>query len=72
MITDLAKRFKTHSVNSETAKLLEKVKDKIYDLADMLDLYCPESKEKDLALTKLEECSFWVGACLSRNSERKN
>lgn len=28
---------------------------------------CPDSREKSLAMTKLEECSMWANASIARN-----
>lgn len=37
------------------------------DLAMMIDTLCPESREKSLALTKLEEAVMWANASIARN-----
>ena len=35
----------------------------------MLDEYCPESREKSLAVTKLEEVVFWSNAAIAREEK---
>ena len=37
------------------------------DLALMINTLCPDSREKSLALTKLEESIMWANASIARN-----
>ena len=37
------------------------------DLANMIDQLCPESRERSLAFTKLEEAVMWANASIARN-----
>lgn len=36
-------------------------------LAMFLEDHCPESRERSLAMTKLEECVMWANASIARN-----
>ena len=36
-------------------------------LAEIINLICPDSREKSLALTKLEEAVMWANAAIARN-----
>lgn len=36
-------------------------------LAEKICVNCPDSRERSLALTKLEEAIFWANASISRN-----
>ena len=36
-------------------------------LAMLINDNCPDSREKSLALTKLEECVMWANASIARN-----
>lgn len=36
-------------------------------LAETILSTCPESREKSLAFTKLEECVMWASAAIARN-----
>lgn len=36
-------------------------------LAHVIDGICPNSREKDIAITKLEEAVFWANAAIARN-----
>lgn len=37
------------------------------DFALTIQMNCPESREKSLAITKLEECIMWASAAIDRN-----
>jgi len=37
------------------------------ELAYMIDMHTPDSREKSLAMTKLEECVMWANAGIARN-----
>ena len=37
------------------------------DLAYLIEGYCPDSREKSLAFTKLEESVMWANAAIARN-----
>jgi hypothetical protein len=39
--------------------------------ATMLISFCPPSRELSIALTKVEEASFWANAAIARNEEEK-
>ena len=43
------------------------LRDKAKELAYEFDRLCPESREKSLAVTKLEECVMWANASIARN-----
>jgi hypothetical protein len=39
------------------------------ELAKTIDVLCPDSREKFLAMTKLEEVVMWANAGIARNDE---
>ena len=45
------------------------LRDGAKELAYMINAFCPESREKSLALTKLEESIMWANASIARNEE---
>ena len=47
-------------------KKYQELRDRAKALADLLDELCPDSREKSLAFTKLEECVFWANASIAR------
>lgn len=67
-LEEISSRFKAYPVDDETKMKMDKIRDDVMNIADTIDIYCVESREKSIALTKLEECLMWVNKCLSRNN----
>ena len=36
-------------------------------LAGMILDYCPDSRERSIAITNIEQCVFWANASIARN-----
>ena len=66
-LEEISYRFKAHQMSDETKTKSDKIRDVVINVADIIDIYCSDSREKSLALTKLEECLFWCNADLARN-----
>ena len=45
----------------------EFIRDEAADFGDVINNACPESREKSIAITKLEECIMWANAAIARN-----
>ena len=60
--------FKYHVPKGDQQKKYERIREdaKLY-MAYMIDELCPESREKSVAMTKLEECVMWANAAIARN-----
>lgn len=67
MTSELKARFDFHDMDDESFHKSQNIRDAIKVAADTIDIYAPESREKSLALTKLEECLFWSTASIARN-----
>lgn len=65
--TAVAHRFTYHAPKDDQAERYEMLRDMARALADAVDIECPPSREKALALTKLEECVMWANAAIARN-----
>ena len=68
MTTDeIKKRFTYHPPVRDQAQRYELIRNNGLELANLLNMYCPESRELSLAITKLEEAVFWANASIARN-----
>jgi hypothetical protein len=64
---DLEKRFTYHAPKGDQPDRYNKIRDSCFDLACLIQDLCPESREKSLAITKLEEVVMWANASIARN-----
>ena len=65
--SDLENRFTYHKPFGSQPKRYEILRAKAKELATMITELTPHSREQSLALTKLEECTFWANASIARN-----
>lgn len=63
----LEKDFVYHSPNGDQPERYKIVREMAKDYAARIMTLCPDSREKSLALTKLEEAVFWANASIARN-----
>lgn len=59
--------FTYHPPKEGQAERYVEIRDEARKLAYCLDGLCPESREKSLAMTKLEEAVMWANAAIARN-----
>lgn len=59
--------FTYHAPKEGQPEKYQAIRDKAKELAYLLDWLVPDSREKSLALTKLEECVMWANAGIARN-----
>lgn len=59
--------FKYHSPKEGQPERYELIRYKIKQLAYLIDENCPPSREKSLAITKIEEAMMWANASIARN-----
>lgn len=59
--------FTYHSPSQEQSIKYVKIRRDARDLVHILNELCPDSREKSLAVTKLEEAVFWANASIARN-----
>ena len=67
MIQDLLNRFTYHAPKEGQPQRYENIRKQALGFAEILDAMCPDSREKSLAITKLEEVVFWANASIARN-----
>jgi len=59
--------FTYHPPKEGQPQKYEELRAKTKELAYLIDSLCPESREKALAMTKLEECNMWANASIARH-----
>lgn len=65
---DLENRFTYHAPNGEKVALHSGVRGACRILADLLNEFLPEGREKSLAITHLEEVMMWANASIARDN----
>ncbi len=64
---DLNNIYKYHSPKDDQPYRYEELRKKAKELAEMIDRYCIDSREKSLAFTNLEQSVMWANASIARN-----
>ena len=59
--------FTYHAPKGDQAERYEKIRDEAKNLALFINHNVPESREKSLAFTHLENAVFWANAAIARN-----
>jgi hypothetical protein len=67
MIEDLKKRFTHHAPKENQPQKYENIRSNALAFAELLNQMCPDSREKSLAITALEEAVMWANASIARN-----
>jgi len=63
---ELHTRFTYHPPKGDQPVRYQRIREHGKALAELVDVECPESREKSLALTKIEEAIFWANAAIAR------
>lgn len=67
-VADLENRFAYHSPSGVKITKHSNVREHCLELAKFINEVAPESREKSLAITKLEEVMFWTNGAIARNN----
>jgi hypothetical protein len=59
--------FSYHAPKNDQQQRYETIRAEARDLAFIINGLCPESREKSLALTNLEQAIMWANAAIARN-----
>ena len=59
--------FTYHAPKGNQPKRYEAIRGFAKQFALLIDDFCPDSREKSLAMTKLEEAVMWANASIARN-----
>lgn len=66
-IPDIERRFTYHPPKEGQPAKYGRLRDYFKELAYVIEAECPDSRERALALTKLEEAVMWANAAIARN-----
>jgi hypothetical protein len=66
-IQDMEKRFTYHPPKGDQQGRYVEIRDTAHAVALGICQNCPESRERSLALTHLEEAVMWANAAIARN-----
>lgn len=66
---DLEKRFTYHAPKPGQPEIYTMLREQAKDLAYNILANCPESRERSLAITKLEEVVMWANASIARDAD---
>jgi hypothetical protein len=66
-VNDLVNRFTYHPPKDGQAERYEKIRSTALYAANLINAECPESREKSLAMTHLEDAVMWANASIARN-----
>lgn len=64
---DIERNFTYHAPKEDQIGRYREIRDKGKQFAEMIDEFCPESRERSLAFTKIEEAVMWANAAIARN-----
>lgn len=64
--SEMETRFTYHKPKEGQAEKYVRIRNQARVLADLLQEACPESREKSLAFTKIEEAVMWANAAIAR------
>jgi hypothetical protein len=67
MNPQIENNFKYHAPKEGQPQIYETLREVAKILAYAIDNHCPDSREKSLAMTKLEEAVMWANASVARN-----
>lgn len=65
---ELQSRFSYHAPTPDVEPKYVKIRETCKELAREILIQCPDSRERSVALTKLDEVMFWSNASIARNS----
>ena len=69
VVADLNHRFTYHRPKEGQSLTYEQIREEAKSLALLLAGLCPNSRERSLAFTKLEEVVFWANASIARSTK---
>lgn len=62
--------FTYHQPSGTQPKRYEEIRQEAKQLASVIQAHCPESREKSLALTNLQQAVMWANASIALNENK--
>ena len=66
-INTIARNFTYHKPIGTQQQRYEHIREEAKGLAYLINSACPDSREKSLAMTNLEQAVMWANAAIARN-----
>lgn len=66
-MSDIENNFTYHAPKDDQTARYISIREKGKSFARLIEEFCPNSRERSLALTKLEEAVMWANAAIARN-----
>jgi len=66
-VKEIENIFMYHSPKADQPKRYEAIREKAKELALLINEVCPESREKNQALTNLQQTTMWANASIAIN-----
>lgn len=67
MTINIERNFSHHPPKDDQLVRYEQIRNYGRAFAALIENFCPDSREKSIAMTKLEECVMWANASIARN-----
>lgn len=64
---DFGQVYTYHAPKADQPQRYESIRAKAKELAELIEKSCPDSREKSLAHTNLEQTVMWANASIARN-----
>lgn len=63
---DLEIRFTYHAPKNDQPQRYERIRELAKTFAQLINQHCPDSREKSLSITHIEEAVMWANAAIAR------
>ena len=64
---NIENNFTYHTPKESQTERYVAIRNKAKELAELIEECCPDSREKSLAFTNLEQAGMWANASIARN-----
>ena len=66
---EIENNFTYHKPMPKDLVKFETLRQTAKEYCELINTLCPDSREKSIAITKIEESNMWANASIARNSE---